>query len=103
MQTITTKPDASEITAHKGGGFTINGRDGMHYFRALNVRMGLSLWIKSGIRLTRAVGPTQLLALASEYTGKQYKRNQHQQAMEDLQVWIDTMKAALPFTDERDE
>lgn len=95
--------DRSEITVSKGGSISISGRDGMHYFRALHVRMGLSLWIKSGMRLTRAVGPTQLLALASEYTGKQYKRNQHQQAMEDLQVWIDTMKAALPFTDERDE
>lgn len=101
MQTTTSQPDRSEITVHQGGGISITGRDGMHYYRALHVKMGLSLWIKNGLRLTRGVGPAQLLALASEYTGKTYKRGAHQQALDDLQVWIDTMKAALPFTDER--
>jgi hypothetical protein len=91
--------DRSEIQHHGDGGFSISGRDGMHFYRALHVRMALSMWIKTGLRPTRGVGPTQLLALAAEYTGKTYKRGQHQQALDDLQVWIDTMKAALPHTD----
>jgi hypothetical protein len=34
--------------------------------------------------------------MVTKYTGKKYKRTQHEQARADLQVWIETMKAALP-------
>lgn len=102
-QAQATRPDDSEIVRHANGGYTVSGRDAMSYYRALHVKMGLSLWIKNGMRLTRAVGPMQLLALASQYTAKVYKRGQHQQALDDLQVWIDTMKAALPIRDESEQ
>jgi hypothetical protein len=103
MQTKTSKPDNSEIRVHKGGSISVTGRDGMYFYRALHVKMALSMWIRTGLRPTRGVGPTQMLTLASEYTGKTYKRGQHQQALDDLQVWLDTMKAAIPFTHEGEQ
>lgn len=103
MQAQASRPDSSEIVHHAGGAISISGRDAMYYYRALHVRMALSMWIKTGLRPTRGVGPTQMLALASEYTGKTYKRGQHAQALADLQVWIDTMKAALPIRDESEQ
>ena len=49
----------------------------------------------------RGTTKTGLLKIASEYTGKKYKRGAYQEAREDLQVWIENMKLALPIKDER--
>jgi hypothetical protein len=38
----------------------------------------------------------RLLALATSYTGKGYKRGQHMGAYQDMCTWVDTMKAAIP-------
>ena len=97
---MTTKPDDSSIVHHNGG-TTITGADAMNYFRALHVRMALQMYIKTGLLPTRGVGPARMLALATEYTGKTYKRGQHAVALEDIEVWVQTMKAALPIIDER--
>ena len=39
-----------------------------------------------------------MLKMATEYTGKTYKRGQYEQAAADVGVWVDTMRAALPHT-----
>lgn len=90
----------SEIVHHNGG-TTITGPDGMRFFQAVQLKSFLRLYAKTGIRPTRGVGPTQMLALASSITGHKYKRGAFLEAAEDLSTWIETMRAALPIADER--
>jgi hypothetical protein len=98
----------SEIVHHKHGGTTLVGPDAIELMRAATVKQGLLMHFrtKGGMRLTRMATPTLLLKLAKQYTGKTYKRkadySHFQDAANDVQVWIDTMRAALPITDERD-
>lgn len=92
----------SEIRHHDGG-TTLIGPDAILYAQAIHVKVALGLHIKSAgrMRMTRTASPTSLLALSTGITKKKYKRGQYQQAIDDLQTWIDTMRAALPHTDER--
>ena len=92
----------SEIVHHAHGGVTLVGPDAINLMRAATVKQGLLMYDRSKMLLTRGATPTMLLALAKQYTGKTYKgKDKYQQAAADVQVWIDTMKAALPITDER--
>lgn len=98
---MTTKPDQSEVVLHASGGTTFAGPDAMNLYRAITLKASLNLFAKTGIIPTRGISGSRLLAMATQYTGKHYKRGTHAQAAEDLDVWIKTMKAALPITDNR--
>ena len=91
----------SEIVLHKGGGASLQGPDAMAYFKAVQLCSFLKLYAKTKIIPTRGVTGPVMLRLAKEFTGKDYKRGQYLQAAEDVRVWIETMKAALPVKDER--
>lgn len=91
---------SDRIEIHKGGGVSLVGRDAVDLYRALALQKALSLYAKTGIKLARNITPTSMLTMATAYTAKAYKRGQHQQASTDMQVWIDTMKAALPVVRE---
>lgn len=93
-----TNPNQSEVVVHKSGGTTFAGPDAVNLFRAITLKMSLSLYAKTGMIPTRGVTSTVMLKLAKEYTGKTYKRGEHEKAAADVQVWIDTMKAAMPVT-----
>lgn len=82
------------------GGTTFIGPDATRLFAAAQLRGFLRLYAKTGIVPTRGINGTRLLALATGYTGKGYKRGQHMQAYEDMCTWIDTMKAALPILED---
>lgn len=92
-----TNPNASFVQTHAGGGASFVGPDAVNLYRAITLRSALSLFAKTGMVPTRGVTATSMLAMASEYTGKKYKRGQHQQAANDMVTWIETMKAALPI------
>lgn len=77
-------------------GTMFSGPDATHLFRAITLRSALKL-AKAGIKINRHTSPTDLLKMAKLYTGKVYKRGQYDQARDDLTVWIDTMKAAIPI------
>lgn len=91
----------SEII-HSNGGTMFAGPDAVNLVRAVYLASHLKLFAKTGIRPTRHVGPTDMLRMATGYTGKKYKRGAYLAAAEDVRVWVETMKAALPVTDERD-
>lgn len=95
-----TTPDKSEIVHHNGG-TTITGKDGINLYRAITLKAALNLYAKTKMLATRNATPTAMLQMATEYTGKTYKRGQHAQAAADVDVWVQTMKAAMPITDER--
>lgn len=87
----------------KDGAVTLTGPDSMQFFRAIQLRAAISLYMKTGMIPTRGVTITKMLRAAKEFTGKVYGNNLpgYATAMADLQVWIDTMQTALPTTDER--
>lgn len=94
-------PNPSEIVYHDSG-ITLAGPDAVNLYRAATIASGLRLYARTGMLLTRGATPTHLLALARGYTGKAYKgKDKYIQAAADMKVWLDTMKAALPVTDER--
>jgi hypothetical protein len=64
-------------------------------YRALVLKQALKVHVKTNgtMRLTRMASPTQLLKMATEYTGKQYRRGQQAQALTDLEEVLDKVVA----------
>jgi hypothetical protein len=87
----------SEVILSRNG-TTFSGPDAVNLMRAITLASSLRLYAKTGLIPTRGITASVLLRIATEYTGKIYKRGQHEQAAADIRVWIDTMKAALPIT-----
>ncbi len=77
------------------------GPDATQYFRVKMLRHALMGWLKFKMIPTRGVNLTKMLKMAEEYTGNKYKRTQVQWAIEDLDVWINTMRAAMPVEEVR--
>lgn len=84
-------PDVS----HGPGGTMYAGPDAMSVVRATYLVSGLRLYAKSKMLLTRNATPTAMLAMATGFTGKKYKRGQYEQAADDVKVWSDLMKSGL--------
>jgi hypothetical protein len=84
----------SSIT-HDNGGTMFAGNDAVHLYRAAVVRSSLGL-LQKGIQPTRGMTMTKVLKLVTYYTGKTYKRTESNKAIDDLTVWIETMKSAIP-------
>ena len=83
---------------------TFVGPDATELFRAVTIRSALRL-LMNGITPRRGVTLTKTLKLVEKYTGRSYKRTEAAQALDDLKVWIETMKSAIPvdlqFADDR--
>jgi hypothetical protein len=74
-------------------------------YRAAVLASSLRLYVKSGGRIipTRGVGIMKMLALASQITGKPYKRTEASKAADDVSAWAKEMKAALPHVTRESE
>jgi hypothetical protein len=46
--------------------------------------------------VTRGLTVKKMFASATRYTGVVYKRGEHDRAIADLTLWVETMKSALP-------
>lgn len=90
-------PDSS-IDVRTNGGASYVGPDAVNLFRCATLRASIQLHMRCGLIPTRGVTITRLFAMATEYTGKRYKRGAHAQCVADLDVWIATMKTAIPTT-----
>lgn len=86
----------SRITIGNGGTMFV-GPDATNLFRAMTLASSLGLYAKCGIIPTRGVTISKMLAMASQYTGKKYKRGDAAKAQSDVKIWCDAMKAALPI------
>lgn len=86
----------SKITVSSGGAVTFEGPDAIQLFRANQIRSALGLH-KTGMRMSRGVTNRILFEQASQITGKKYKMKDFDRAREDLKIWIDAMKAAMPI------
>lgn len=90
-------PQDSSID-HGPGGTAFVGPDAMLLFKAAQLAGFLRLYQRTGMVPTRGVTATRMLQLATEITKKPYKRGEYLKAADDLKVWCDTMKAAIPTT-----
>lgn len=89
-------PDNSEIGYNKkGDAVSFVGRDAVEVFRVATLKSAIAL-LSKGIMPTRGLTMKKALAMAKQYTGQDYKRGEHERAMQDLTVWIQTMKSAIP-------
>lgn len=78
----------------QGDAVSFTGPDAVRCFAAAALASWLGLTAK-GYGHSK-VGKTQLLKMATSYTGKPYKRGEYLKAQADLKVWVQTMKSALP-------
>lgn len=88
----------SEIAHRSSGGTSYVGPDAVNLFRAKTLAMALSMYVRTGLIPNRHVTPARMLTLATEYTGKAYKRGQHREAFMDVMDWVNTMAVAIPTT-----
>lgn len=91
----------SAIVVGKGGTL-FAGHDAVQLFRAIALNSALRM-LKAGLQPTRGLTRTKALAMVTPYTGQTYKRTELDRAAQDLHVWIETMKSAIPVEDARDE
>jgi C4-dicarboxylate transporter len=88
----------SYIDHSSTGATSFVGPDAVKFYAVARLKGFIGLWIKTKMIPTRGITITVMLGEASKVTGKTYKPRDAQKAVDDLQVWIDTMKAALPRT-----
>ena len=84
-------------------GIVFSGRDAVTLFAVTTLRTMIRSHQKTGMVLARGATITKMLAAAGNYTGQTYKRGEHDRAIADLTVWIETMASALPIEDEGEE
>jgi hypothetical protein len=74
------------ITHHAGG--TTLTDTAIPLMRALTLRSGIRLYQNTGMRMTRSVGPAQMMKYASDITGKKLKSRDYAGAITALDHWI---------------
>lgn len=79
-----------------------SGPDATELFRAQVLASSIKMWIKCGIIPTRGVTISKMLHLVARYSGKSYPRGKAgaAKAVADLEIWINTMRVALPIVTE---
>jgi cell division protein FtsN len=77
------------IEARDGKAIAYVGPKAVNVFRAKVVAGALRLYAATGIKANRMYTPKNMLAAASQMTGKTYKRGQYEQAAADLTALAD--------------
>lgn len=95
--------DNTAITHHDGG--TTYTGDAITLYRWKALQQAIILYTKTGLIPTRGVTISKMLKAATEITSRPYKNTSEgrQQAVDDLQKSIATLKMAIPHEDERKE
>lgn len=60
---------------------------------ALKQALKIHVMTQGRMKLTRTATPTRMLEMASEYTGKSYRRGEQAQALTDIQQVLDNLVA----------
>lgn len=90
----------SEVRLNDGSTAYV-GQDATLLFAAVTLRSAIKLHKKTGMIPTRGMTITKMLAQAGKIANKTYRRGEHDRAINDLTIWINTMKAAIPVVDNR--
>lgn len=89
--------DSHIVVDADGNAVSYVGPDATDLFRVRMLRASILMHAQSGIIPTRGMTITRLFQAASGYTGKAYKRGQHDQAVADLDRHIAAFTASLPI------
>lgn len=81
---------------HTETSVSFEGPNGVNVYRALAVASALRLYAKTGMKANRAYTPTAMLRVASEMTGKTFKRGQYREAADALSALADSLRAQIP-------
>jgi hypothetical protein len=76
------------------------GPDAVELARAITLRSAIKMHKACGMKPMRGLTITKQFILAGKFTGQTYRRGQHDRAIEDLTVWIETMRSAMPVRHE---
>ncbi len=76
----------NEITSGEGG-TTFAGPLAVNVYRATVIASALRLYAQTGMKANRAYTPSNMLAAATQITGKTYKRGHYLRAAFDLTEW----------------
>lgn len=81
------------IEVSKTGDITVTGEH-IEVYRVLSLKSAIDLYLKAGVIVHRGVNPQRLREMATEYTGKSYKRSRRglEAAGADLQAMLDAAK-----------
>ncbi len=69
----------------------IDTKESIGQFQLFVVRRAIQMYLNHGIKASRAYTPANMIAFASQFTGKQYKRNGLRQAYLDLCALTDSL------------
>lgn len=86
---------AGKVTAYVGD-------DAVLMFKAKVIRASIGLYLKCGIKSTRAATPTNMALMASQITHKHYTRSKASlaKAAEDLEIWLRAAHCAIPIVED---
>ena len=73
-------------------GTSFSGSD-VNVFQVTALAMGLRLYAATGMKPNRAYTPTNMLKMATQFTGKTYKRGEFEKAAVDLLAYADVLKS----------
>lgn len=62
-----------------------DGTEGVNTFILIALKNAIKLYVQTGMKANRSYTPKNMLAKASEFTGKIYKRGQLAEAQKDLE------------------
>lgn len=67
---------------------TSTGQAGVNTFVAISLKSAIKLYARTGMKANRAYTPKNMLAKASEITGKAFKARDYDGAIAALEAWI---------------
>lgn len=79
----------------KGEAVSFVGKEAVDTYRLGLLISGIKMHMRCGMIPTRGLTITRMFAIAHSYTGKHYKRGQHQRAIDELQVILDYAKNSI--------
>ncbi len=80
------------ITISKSGATVFSGPEATNLYRAMSLKQALIMYDKFKVLAAKNITATSMLDMATEYTGKAYKRGQQGQAALDLAEYIEGAK-----------
>lgn len=86
-------------TIHGDTGTAFVGPDATRLFQATILKTALRTYANTGMKLNRMYTPSNMLKAASRITGKTYPRRAYGTAADDLEIWCNNMRAALPVVE----
>jgi hypothetical protein len=79
------------------------GEDAVRLYQALALRTALKLHLRTGLVPNKGWTIGKMYVLAESFSHKSYRRGQQQKAIDDLTLWIEAMKSALPIENREGE